>query len=144
MVDAKAVQSDGPMSPIVAFETGLTTALKVGAVLTHATGSVWAVEAPDNRDHIVVFQQSAGGDDNLTPRRSRDVVYIVKAISTDWDTAQSIDSAVDGILHNGAITVSGWTVYTARRETDINFQETAEDGTTYFHLGAIYRFRLSK
>ena len=129
-------------SPITALETALYTKLNVSAVTTLATGGVWNKIAPQGTAlPYVIFQWQGGGDDNLTPRRGRNLIYTVKALAADADTAENIDEQIDLALHYQTLTVSGWTNYRMAREDDVNYQEEPT-GVPVWHIGAMYRIEI--
>lgn len=131
-------------SPVTALETALYSKLNVSAITNIATGGVWNKLAPQGTSlPYVVYQWQGGGDDNITPTRGRNLVYTVKALAADADTAESIDEQIDIALHYQTLTVSGWTNYRMCREGDVNYSEM-ELGVPVFHIGAMYRIEVSK
>jgi len=97
---------------------------------------------------VIVLQ--AGGDDNLTPVDSVDLLYQVRSVSeVSVDEAGDIDELVRPVLHKATLTVSGgWTNYWSSREREIRHTETDDQdlgtGLRRYHGGALYRFRLDK
>lgn len=132
-----------------AVETALYDALSGTSAITDLLGDsdqVYNTEIPRDATYpVVVFQFSAGGDEHLTPTRSRNPSYIVKAITqTSFEDAGDIDAQIDATLHHGTISVSGYTVYWLARDNDIRMQETTEQGDHYYHSGGFYRCRITK
>ena len=83
----------------------------------------------------------AGGDENYTPTRSRNVIYNVQAVCTKLEDANAVDSVIDGILHNGSMTASGWNAtMSIKRETDIKYVNNDGVLAPRYHAGAMYRF----
>lgn len=130
-----------------AVDTALYGTLSAGTALTSqlaGTTSIYHGAAPrDSSLPYIIFSQSAGGDANDTPRRRKDLVYTIQAVSdASYRTAGLIDAAVDDLLHGQTLTVSGWTNFWTMREQDIEYIETADDGRRIFHVGGMYRIRL--
>jgi len=128
--------------PITALETGLYTKLSGTSALTTELGGtlIYNKEAPQTPgDKYVIFQQQGGGDVNSTPQRSREVLYTIFGVARTQEDAAAIDGQIDTALHNGSLTVSGWTNIWLARETDINFSEVDSGGVTRYRVGAIYR-----
>lgn len=130
-------------------ETALYGALTSESSVTDllaGTASVYNQQAPDDAAYpLIIFNQQSGRDENTDPTRSRDLLYMVKGVSmTNLKAAGSIDAAVDALLHDSTLSVSGWTTFWLTRETDINFTETTAEGATYYHRGGVYRLRITK
>lgn len=131
------------------LETALRAALtSQGSVtsLLATVGSVFNIVVPDGYAYpVIVFNLQGGGDLNDTPRRAKEPVYQVKAISAvSMFQAGQIDAAVDAVLHDGALSVSGWTNYWCARESDVRYAELAQDGKRFYHSGGLYRIGISK
>jgi hypothetical protein len=113
------------------------------ALLAGTTSFYNAVVPVDAAFDCVVFQLMGGGDENETPRRSKSLVYMLKAISqTSMKTAGLIDAQIDLLFHRKTITATGWTNFWTARETDIAYAETTPEGRNYWHCGGLYRVRL--
>lgn len=130
-----------------ALDSALYSTLSAGTALTSqlaGTTSIYHGVAPRGSTlPYVVFNQSAGGDANDTPRRRKDLVYTVQAVSsTSYKSAGLIDAAVDDLLHGQTLTVSGWTNFWTMREQDIEYSETTDAGQIIYHVGGMYRIRL--
>ena len=130
-----------------ALETALYSKLSGGTALTAllaGTTSVYNAAVPMGASFgCVVFQLQGGGDYNETPRRRKELLYTVKAVSaTSMQNAGLIDNQIDALLHEATLTVSGWTNYWTMREEDISYVETSPEGRNYWHSGGIYRIRL--
>ena len=129
-------------------ESGLYSKLAAGTALTALLGGtlIYNGLAPQGRAlPFVLFNQQSGVSDNLTPTRSEDFLYQVKGLSASgMAAAGSIASAIDTLLHNTTLTVSGgWVNYSIRRERHIRYEET-ETGERICHAGAVYRIRISQ
>lgn len=91
----------------------------------------------------VIFQQTAGGDENDAPRRAVDVVFRIEAISDVQDSARQIASRIDELLHNQPLTLTGWSNYAIENQRLFNRVDTVQ-GNQYYRKGAFYRVRASK
>ena len=92
---------------------------------------------------LVIFSKSSGIEDNSSPRRTRTLVYQVTALSAKGKKeAQDIDNAIDALLHDTTLSVSGWSDYWVRRESDISYVEQIPGGRVLWHEGAMYRVLL--
>jgi hypothetical protein len=134
-----------------ALETALYGALAGGTALTAllaggtAAPSVYNQQAPDGAAFdYVVFTLMAGGDENETPHRTKNLVYQVRAVS-QASPAQAglIDAQIDAVLHLKPLTVSGWANIWCAREGDFALTETI-DNVNYYHAGGQYRIRLDQ
>lgn len=106
--------------------------------------SIYNTRAPQAASYpCVVFQFAGGGDENLTKVRMRNVVFLVKAISTaSLYTAGLIDAQLDAALHMQTLTITGWTNFWTAREGDFQLVESPDTGgRTFFHQGGRYRIR---
>jgi len=131
--------------PVQALETGLYTILSTNSALTTELGGtlIYNKQAPqDPGTKYVVFNWSGGGDENLTPHRTRNVVYTVQAVASTQADAATVDRLIDAALHEQTLTVSGWTNFWTAREDDINYVEQDAGGVPIYHVGAIYRIRI--
>ena len=91
---------------------------------------------------MIVFNVQGGGDENLTPHRTKNLVVSVRAYSNTNARAGSIDAQIDTALHMVPFTnVTGWTNVWLARETDIETVEDAPNNTQVFMNGGLYRVR---
>ena len=134
---------------MIDLASALYSKLTGGTALTallSGTVSVYHLQARDGAAlPYVVYRVIGGGDINLTPRRSKNLLVWVRAYTTESAKAASlIDNQVDALLHNGTLTVSGWNNYWLMRETELAEVENPPDGIKVYHAGGIYRARLDK
>lgn len=132
-----------------ALDTALRNTLTGGTALTallSGTASVYAdVVPPEESFPCVVYQDQGGGDENLSPHRTKSVLRTVKAISaTSKVAAEDIDAQIDALLHDAPFAVTGWSHIWCMREADISYTETNPEGRAYFHVGGVYRMRLAQ
>ncbi len=103
------------------------TVLNVQSVLNKATGGIWNSYVPDNIDPPwVKFQAIAKLDDYPTYTiRGVDALYQVLAISdSPWPKeATEIDTLVDAVLQNAALSMSSYSLLWMRRESDLYLTE---------------------
>ena len=91
------------------------------------------------------FFHSGGGEENLTPTRSLNVVYAVVGVSqASMKDAGEIADLIDTCLHDQALTITGWSnnFWTAG-EGLIRYHELGKGGESYWHAGKYYRIRAS-
>lgn len=131
-----------------ALGAALYTTLTGGTALITALGgtAIYYLRAPQGTTRpYVVFNQMSGNDANDSPRRARDFVYAVKAVANSLATAETVDDAVDDLLHMGTLTVTDWGCYWMARDNDIEpYIEDVGGGQTLWHAGGQYRIRLAE
>ena len=112
--------------------------------LLGGTTNVFYQQAPDHQDYpFVVFDWQAGGDENLTPSRMKNMIMHARGYTTvGAATAGTIDARIDTLLHNYTFTVVGWTNFLTMREEDIALVENPSDGKKVYSAGGLYRVRL--
>jgi hypothetical protein len=131
-----------------AFEAALYARLTGASALTALLASptsVYNETAPQENSPLdyVVFALSAGGPTNRSPRRAEVLVYLVQGLSVvGRKRAGEIDDAIDAVLHDAPLTVSGYTNYWLMRETRVRYLETTPAGRSVYHAGGLYRARL--
>lgn len=128
-----------------AIRTEITGATGVTSLLA-TTSSVFNTVIPDGYNYpLVVFNFQGGGDLNDTPRRAKEPLYQIKAISAaSMYQAGLIDAALDTLLRNATLSVSGWTGYWCARESDVRYVEPTPAGGFFYHSGGLYRIGISK
>lgn len=130
-----------------ALDTAIYTALAAGSALTTTLGgtAIYNFLAPrDKALPYVIFSQQAGREDNETPRRTTTFRYLVKGVASSMLAAGTIADQVDGLLHDAAMSVTGWTNYRMQRDTTVRYIETTDAGEHVGHAGAVYEIRLSE
>ena len=128
-------------------DNALYSTLAAGTALITALGGTaiyWTVADQGASFPYCVFFQSTGRDENSSPRRARRLIYTVKGVTTDPDTAGDIDDGIDAALHDKALTITGWGNYWMMRENDIAYVEQTSAGVTVFHRGAQYGIRIAE
>jgi hypothetical protein len=113
---------------------------------TPATGfskSIYHAEAPAGAGFPFIILNKQSGIPTETfadPSAFEDDIWLVKGIdrSTTADTAEAIAARVKTLLNDATLTISGATHLYLRRQSDVEYLETA-DGVRYVHAGALYR-----
>jgi len=129
------------------IETGLYSALLGDtAIYAELGGSeVYNRAAPQGtaRPHIVFFH-AGGGHENINPSDMQNHVYMVKTVADTAKKAGDIDELIIDCLHNGELTVTGYTNFWMAREEEVQITETGPDGRLIFHTGGYYRVRIDQ
>jgi hypothetical protein len=118
----------------------------VTSLLANGSASIFALQASEQATlPYIVFSVTGGGDDNLDARRTKDMVYFIRAYSqVSKAQAGSIDSAIDTALHLQTLSPSGWANYWTAREEDLSAVENPPSNQTIFMVGGYYRVRIEK
>lgn len=133
--------------PITALETALYSTLSTtSALITELGGTfIYNKQAPQSPgDKYVVFRQQAGGDLNDTPIRHRNLVYSIFGVAKTQEAAAAIDTQIDTALHNGSLSITGWSNLWLAREGDVNLSEVDSGGVTRYRVGGLYRVLMDK
>lgn len=127
-----------------ALYSRLTAATAVTVKLASTT-SVYDSGVPQGASYpLIVFQQQAGGFETVDPHSRHDKLVTVKAITADgFKTAEEIDAAILAALDNNKLSVTGHTNIWQRRTSDVRYAEADPAGNAYYHVGGIYRLRLT-
>lgn len=118
-------------------DTTLTALLSASTAIYHAV-------APDTADYpFVIFNKQSGVPRYTFAAKAFDnELWLVKGVdrNSTANAADDIASRLDALLTDGALTISGETQMSLRRESDVEYTETEGD-QTYRHAGALYRLR---
>lgn len=90
---------------------------------------------------IILSKQSGMPTETMTDPDALDTdTWLVKGIdqASSADTVEAVQARVQALLNDAALSISGATLLYLRRQSDIEYAETA-DGVTYRHAGALYR-----
>lgn len=94
---------------------------------------------------VLVFQEITGSDSyTLSKRVARELLYQVSVLAEGWSAKAAGEAMdiVDGLLHNAALSVSGYATLYVRRAGSREFV-TVEGGVAYWHESADYRVIVS-
>lgn len=128
-----------------AVEKAIRTALLANGSITALTSTriTASIALPGAALPFIVYQHMSGGDDNETPLQSADYLYLVKAVGLDA-TAVTLAGHIRTTLHRKTLTMDPpFITYNCRQETPVRYPETIER-ITYWHMGAVYRIRISE
>jgi len=114
--------------------------------LLAGTTSVYNIQAPDDASlDYVVFNIQAGGDDNESAHRTKDLLVFIRGYSSvNASMAGSIDAQIDTALHMKPLTISGWANFWISRERDFANVEIDASNFKTWMAGAYYRIRAEK
>ena len=120
-----------------------------GTTLTNklaGTASVYHIRAPDNASYpYVVFNVQGGGPENITPSDICNYVYYVRGYTeTSATNASEIHNEIRALLDKSTLTVSGYTNFWTRLETELEFAEEQSNNTPLYSSGGLYRVRIDQ
>ena len=128
-----------------ALETAIYNKLAGGTALTTLLGGtiIYNKQPPDTAVlPWVQISQASGLEDNSTPRREQDYVYLIKGVASTLLLAGSLADAIDTLMHGTELTVTGYSNFWTARERMVRYQEVDAAGHTYGHAGGEYSVRL--
>lgn len=126
--------------------TALYSKLSGGTALTTALGgtAIYADQAPDNASlPYVIFSHQAGGPDNIIQRDLYNDVWFVRAYASTRGSANVLDGHISDLLHEGSLSVSGWSCFWLVREESFSLIDNLPNGEKAYMAGGSYRIRLS-
>lgn len=126
--------------------SAIYSALAGHAGLIAALGgtAIWFSVVPrDKALPGVVINLASGIEENLTPTRSVNLVYQVKAVAATAYQAGQIADQIDSALHGTTLTVTGWGNFWTVRESILQYLEIDPAGHTFGHAGGEYRIRMA-
>lgn len=91
----------------------------------------------------VVISLASGIEENMTPVRSVNMVYLVKGVAETALYAGLIAQKVDDALHGATLTITGWGNFWTSRESIVQYLEVDPAGHAFGHAGGEYRIRLA-
>jgi hypothetical protein len=119
--------------------SALNSKLTAGTVLG-AGVNVYRGQANDEAAlPYVVFSLQGGGPLNVNPSDLREETYFVRAYAATPLAAGTLDATISGLLHNGTLTVTGYTNVRTVRELDLELVETPPNGEKTYMCGGLYR-----
>lgn len=131
------------------LDAALYTKLSGSTALTSllgGTAEIYSVSASEQAVFpYVVFSVQGGGDDNLDARRTKNLVYFIRAYSKVTKAeAGTIDAVLDTVLHGQSISPSGWNNYWLAREEDLESVEYPPSNQPIHMVGGFYRLLMDK
>lgn len=135
------------MSAFNALNTAIYNRLAGSTALVTTLGgtAIYYLQAPDNAvKPFVVWSYSAGGDENETANRTKNLVVLMRSFASTPKQAGEVDKAVDDLLHLQPLTVTGWTNFWLARESEVSLVENLPNVEKSYMTGAYYRARLDQ
>lgn len=135
------------MSVFNALNTAIYNTLSGGTALTTALGgtAVYYLNAPDHSAlPYVIWNFQAGGDENMTPIRTKDTILFVRAYADDPKEAGQLDALVDALLNGITLSVTGWNNFWSSRQQDFSLVDNMPNGEKAYMAGGYYRIRLNQ
>jgi hypothetical protein len=135
------------MSAFNDLNTSIYNRLAGGTALVTALGgtAIYYLQAPDNAvKPFVIWNFQAGGDENMTANRTKNLVILVRTFASTPKRAGEIDQMVDGLLHLQPLTVSGWTNFWLARESEVSLVENLPNVEKSYMAGGLYRVRIDQ
>jgi hypothetical protein len=127
-----------------AVKRGLRAKLAGDSGITTALGGTAIYEslAPQGTDppYVIYNKQSGVPKYTLGGSAFENQLYMVKVVTEapSMAGAGSIAERINGVLTDGALTMTGRTQLYLRRENDVEYVET-DSGKRFNHSGALYR-----
>lgn len=130
-----------------AIDTAIRSTLCGGTALTTmlaGTASVYHIRAPDNASYpYVVFNVQGGGAENITPSDLQNYVYYIRGYTeTSSTNASLIHEQIKVLLDKQTLTVTGYTNFWTRFETELEFATEQTSGVPVYSCGGLYRIRI--
>jgi hypothetical protein len=141
------------MSVFNALGAGVYTKLSSGTALTallsggtaSGSASIYSLEAPFNASYdYVIFNVQTGSETNDTRHRIKDITLQVRAYATNQAKAGTIDAQCDVLLHNGSLTIAGWSCLWLVRSQDIEIVEYDESSRPIYTRGGLYDLKIER
>jgi hypothetical protein len=127
------------------ISAALFLTMQQGTALTAllaGTNSIYKDTAGTAAYPYVVFNLQGGGEENLSPNRSKNVVYFIRAYTkASTAAAGNIDTQIDNLLHGKTLSISGRNNYWTAREGEFEGTEYLSNGEPVFYAGALYRIK---
>ena len=128
-----------------AIYSTLTGDATLVALLADAT-SVYHLQAKDGAPFdFVVYNKMSAIEPNTEAHRIINAVYQIRAYSDQSaQAADAIDARIDALLHNQAVSITGYTRLRLVRTDSIEMTENLPNGLTVWSSGGLYQIRLEK
>lgn len=130
-----------------ALESALYSRLTANANLMAAAAAVVNAVVPRGQAlPVCLFSTQSGLEENVSPRRSLEMIAFVKGIARSKAVADQIAEAASAALHNQSLAVTGWQCnYWLGRSTYVSYVDVdpAQPSENIFHVGWEYVIRLA-
>jgi hypothetical protein len=131
---------------LTALNTAIYSRLAGGTALTSALGgtAIYYDTAPDGKAlPYVICSIASRVDDNESPHRTQNILAYIRAYASTPVQANTIDSAVDDLMHNHPLTISGVTSnFWCMREDSFAGTEVDTSTRKVCFSGGQYRIRI--
>lgn len=116
----------------------------ITSLLASGTASIFSLQARDNAPlPYLVYSIQGGGDENLTPHRTKNIVLFIRAYSQVSEAqAGSIDAQIDAAMHLQTLSVTGWSNFWTAREEDLTAVNILDNGNKIWMSGGFYRIKI--
>jgi len=135
------------MSSTNVLKTAIYSQLAGGTALITALGgtALYYAQAPDDATPpYIVWSWNAGGDENMTARRTQDVTAFVRAYALTPSQAGSIDALLDTRLNDVTLSPAGWANFWTRRTANFADVDVDVSGRRVYFSGGNYRMRIER
>jgi hypothetical protein len=140
-VDGDGLMLDAVLQGIVGLLNG------AAGVTALVSTRVYFQQAPQEAAlPYIIIDHVAGGDENITPRQSMDVMVQAKGVATTALAALQIGTAIRAALHLQHASMdmgATWRPIDVQHESIISFTEQVEQ-RQYFHSGGTFRVRAAE
>ena len=108
--------------------------------------SVYHLQAPDDaRFAYVVFNKQSDVEDNITAHRIINTVYQVRGFTkTSPAAADAIALAIDNLLHNATLSITGFAQLRLVRIGGLEFVDVPQDIDKVYSAGSLFRLIVEK
>jgi hypothetical protein len=131
---------------VTAIYSKLSTDSTLANMLADGVNSVFHLSGPkDSTFPYVVYSWHDGGDENETQSDSYNWLWFIRAYANTpagAATAGTIHDRIKALLHNGTLTVTGYTTVTIELYNDYEASYMEDDGSQSFVVGGLYRIIL--
>ena len=136
------------MSAFNALGSAVYSKLSGGTALVallYSGSSIYNVAPPFEANYdYVVFNVQGGAEPSDSQHRIKEITLQVRAYATALNRAGSIDAACDALLHNGTLSMTGWSVFWLKRAQDIELIEYDESNRPIYTRGGLYDLKIEK
>jgi len=121
-----------------------TLAQHSGLIAALGGTAIWFGVVPrDKALPGVVISLASGFEENLTPTRSVNMIYQVRAVAETLLQAGQIAEQIDAALHGVTLATASWGNFWTARESAVSYLEVDPAGHSFGHAGGEYRIRIA-